>query len=246
MTGRSRGDERAHPTLVAEGATDAGRNGVCESGREDVPDDALEPGRRLFAGACRFVHAAADAAQLPPAGLPEVAFAGRSNVGKSSLVNALTGRKSLARTSNTPGRTQALIFFDLAGRLGLVDLPGYGYAKVSKTKAAAWTALTRDYLAGRATLRRLCLLVDARHGLKPSDAELMELLDRAAVVYQVVLTKIDKLALPARERAVAGVEAGIARRAAAHPDVIATSARDGDGVPRLRAELAALAEEPGP
>lgn len=218
---------------------------MCQPGSlEDALE--LERGRRLFAGECRFTAAAAEAGQLPPAGLPEVAFAGRSNVGKSSLVNALTGRRSLARTSNTPGRTQALIFFDLAGRLGLVDLPGYGYAKVSKTKAAAWTALTRDYLAGRATLRRLCLLVDARHGLKPGDAELMELLDRAAVVYQVVLTKIDKLALPARERAVAGVEAGIARRAAAHPAVIATSARDGDGVPRLRAELAALAEEPGP
>ena len=211
-------------------------------------EDTLERerGRRLFAGDCRFVHAAAEAAQLPPAGLPEIAFAGRSNVGKSSLVNALTGRRSLARTSNTPGRTQELIFFDLAGRLGLVDLPGYGYAKVSKTKAAAWTALTRDYLAGRATLRRLCLLIDARHGLKASDGALMELLDRAAVVYQVVLTKIDKLTLPARERAIAEAEAGIARRAAAHPAVIATSARSGDGIPQLRAELAALAEEPGP
>ena len=209
-------------------------------------EETLEQGRRLFAGDCRFVHAAAEAAQLPPARLPEVAFAGRSNVGKSSLVNALTGRRSLARTSNTPGRTQALIFFDLAGRLALVDLPGYGYAKVSKTKAAAWTALTRNYLAGRVTLRRLCLLIDARHGLKASDDALMALLDRAAVVYQVVLTKIDKLGLPARERAVAEVEAGIARRAAAHPVVIATSARDGDGIAQLRAELAALAEEPGP
>ena len=209
-------------------------------------EDALERGRRLFAGECRFVHAAAEAAQLPPAGLPEVAFAGRSNVGKSSLVNALTGRNSLARTSNTPGRTQALIFFELAERLCLVDLPGYGYAKVSRTKSAAWTALTRDYLAGRPTLRRLCLLVDARHGLKPSDRALMDLLDRAAVVYQVVLTKTDKLALPTRERMVAEAGAGIARRAAAHPAVIATSARTGDGIPRLRAELAALAEESSP
>ena len=209
-------------------------------------EDALERGRRLFAGECRFVHAAVEAAQLPPAGLPEVAFAGRSNVGKSSLVNALTGRNSLARTSNTPGRTQALIFFELAERLCLVDLPGYGYAKVSRTKSAAWTALTRDYLAGRPTLRRLCLLVDARHGLKPSDCALMDLLDRAAVVYQVVLTKTDKLAPPARERMVAETAAGIARRAAAHPAVIATSARTGDGIPRLRAELAALAEDPSP
>ena len=209
-------------------------------------DEALERGRRLFAGECRFTHAAAEAGQLPPAGLPEVAFAGRSNVGKSSLVNALTGRNSLARTSNTPGRTQTLIFFDLAGRLGLVDLPGYGYAKVSRSKSAAWTALTRDFLAGRATLRRLCLLVDARHGLKGSDNELMELLDRAAVVYQVVLTKVDKLSAPAQGRAVAEVEAGIARRAAAHPSVIATSARAGEGIPRLRAELAALAEDPTP
>ena len=209
-------------------------------------EDALERGRRLFAGECRFVHAAAEAAQLPPAGLPEVAFAGRSNVGKSSLVNALTGRNSLARTSNTPGRTQALIFFELAERLCLVDLPGYGYAKVSRTKSAAWTALTRDYLAGRPTLRRLCLLVDARHGLKASDCALMDLLDRAAVVYQVVLTKIDKLAPPARERMVAEAAAGISRRAAAHPAVIATSARTGDGISRLRAELAALAEESSP
>ena len=209
-------------------------------------EDALERGRRLFAGECRFVHAAAEAAQLPPAGLPEVAFAGRSNVGKSSLVNALTSRNSLARTSNTPGRTQALIFFELAKRLCLVDLPGYGYAKVSRTKSVAWTALTQDYLAGRPTLRRLCLLVDARHGLKPSDRALMDLLDRAAVVYQVVLTKTDKLALPTRERMVAEAGAGIARRAAAHPAVIATSARTGDGIPRLRAELAALAEESSP
>ena len=211
---------------------------------QDTPD--AERGRRLFAGECRFAAAAAAAAQLPPAGLPEVAFAGRSNVGKSSLVNALTGRRSLARTSNTPGRTQALVFFDLAGRLGLVDLPGYGYAKVSKARAAAWTALTRDYLAGRATLRRLCLLVDARHGLKAGDRALMELLDRAAVVYQVVLTKIDKLSAPGLGRAVAEAEAGIARRAAAHPAVIATSARAGDGIPRLRAELAALAEDASP
>ena len=209
-------------------------------------EDALERGRRLFASECRFVHAAAEVSQLPLAGLPEIAFAGRSNVGKSSLVNALTGRNSLARTSNTPGRTQTLIFFDLAGRLGLVDLPGYGYAKVSRTKSAAWTALTRDFLAGRATLRRLCLLVDARHGLKDSDNELMELLDRAAVVYQVVLTKADKLSPPALGRTVAEIEAGIARRAAAHPSVIATSARAGDGIPRLRAELAALAEDPTP
>ena len=161
-------------------------------------------------------------------------------------MNALTGRNSLARTSNTPGRTQALIFFELAERLCLVDLPGYGYAKVSRTKSAAWTALTRDYLAGRPTLRRLCLLVDARHGLKASDCALMDLLDRAAVVYQVVLTKTDKLAPPARERMVAEAAAGIARRAAAHPAVIATSARTGDGIPRLRAELAALAEDPSP
>ena len=215
---------------------------MCESVREE----SLERGRRLFAGDCRFMAAAADAAQLPPAGLPEVAFAGRSNVGKSSLVNALTGRKSLARTSNTPGRTQTLIFFDLGGRLGLVDLPGYGYARVSRSKAAAWTALTRDFLAGRATLRRLCLLVDARHGLKDSDGALMEALDRAAVVYQVVLTKIDKLSAPALSRAVAAAEDGIARRAAAHPSVIATSARAGDGIPRLRAELAALAEDRSP
>ena len=153
----------------------------------------LEAGRLLFAGACDFVAGAATVAQLPPLGLPEVAFAGRSNVGKSSLINALTGRKALARVSHTPGRTQQINFFSLADRLMLVDLPGYGYAAVSKQKVANWTGLIEDYLKGRPQLKRVCLLIDARHGLKETDKAAMELMDSSAVVYQVVLTKADKL-----------------------------------------------------
>lgn len=202
-------------------------------------------GRHLFAQACEFVMATAEIEQLPPAALPEIAFAGRSNVGKSSLVNALTGRRTLARTSNTPGRTQQLIFFDLAGRLGLVDLPGYGYAKVSKTQVAAWTRLLRAYLQGRVTLRRACLLIDARHGAKPGDIEIMTLLDGAAVPYQVVLTKTDKVKPAALAALVADTRILLKRHPAALPEVLATSARDGTGIPELRAALAMLAD-PGP
>ena len=201
----------------------------------------LEAGRLLFAGECRFERAVADMGGLPPAGLPEVAFAGRSNVGKSSLVNALTGRKALARTSKTPGRTQQLIFFNLGGRLGLVDLPGYGFARVSRSKVESWTELTRDYLRGRPSLRRLCLLVDARHGLRPGDLDLMELLDRAAVVHQIVLTKIDKLTEAALARTVGEVSKAVSGRPAAHPAVLATSSFRSHGIAELRAELAALA-----
>lgn len=186
--------------------------------------------------------ATAEIEQLPPTVLPEIAFAGRSNVGKSSLVNALTGRRTLARTSNTPGRTQQLIFFDLAGRLGLVDLPGYGYAKVSKTQVAAWTRLLRAYLQGRVTLRRACLLIDARHGAKPGDIEIMTLLDGAAVPYQVVLTKTDKVKPAALAALVADTRTLLKRHPAALPDVLATSARDGAGIPELRAALAMLAD----
>ena len=208
---------------------------------EDDGAEAVEAGRVLFAQDCRFVIAVAGLNQLPPGTLPEVAFAGRSNVGKSSLVNALTGRTTLARTSNTPGRTQQLIFFDLGGRLMLVDLPGYGYAKVSKSVVEAWNRLLRAYLKGRVGLRRALVLVDSRHGLKPSDREVMTLLDDAAVPYQVALTKVDKITQPAMTATVAETEAVLKRHPAAYPAVRTTSARSGLGIAELRAELAKLA-----
>ncbi len=206
---------------------------------------ALEAGRLLFAGQCTFLLSAADENDLPALGATEVAFAGRSNVGKSSLLNALTGRKNLARASNTPGRTRLLNFFDLGGRLILVDLPGYGYARASKTDIARWTQLTRGYLKGRPQLRRVCLLVDARHGLKASDRQVMEELDTAAVSYQIVLTKADKIKPGALKRLIGETEAAVARHPAAHPVCLATSAETGAGLPELRAALAALAEPAG-
>jgi GTP-binding protein len=204
-------------------------------------DDFAEAGRRLFAGPARFVAGAAELATLPPEGLPEIAFAGRSNVGKSSLVNALTGRHLLARISNTPGRTREINFFDLAGRLLLVDLPGYGYAEASKEAARRWAALVRSYLASRAALRRVCLLLDARHGVKDIDRAMLSLLDRAGVSYQIVLTKIDKLAATALPAITARVTAEIGGHTAAHPEIQLTSAAKGHGIAALRAALAALA-----
>ncbi len=208
----------------------------------DQPSAAdLEAARVLFAGECRFVAASATVPQLPPETLAEVAFAGRSNVGKSSLVNALTGRRTLARTSNTPGRTQEVIFFDLAGRLMLVDLPGYGYAKVSKAKQAIWTDTLTRYLRGRTTLARVNLLIDSRHGLKDSDQVAMDLLDEAAVSYQIVLTKADKPKSPELAAMVERTATALARRPAAHPVIQATSAVTGAGIPELRAEIARFA-----
>ena len=203
---------------------------------------ALEAGHLLFAQECRFFHGVATLEGMPPPGLPEIAFAGRSNVGKSSLVNALTGRKTLARTSNTPGRTQQLNFFDLGGRLVLVDLPGYGYAKVSKTQVAAWTNTLTMFLKGRVPLRRACLLVDARHGLKDNDREIMVMLDQAAVSYQVVLTKADKVKAGDRAALLATMDAELRKHPAAHPDILLTSAESGEGIAELRAELASFAE----
>lgn len=198
-------------------------------------------GRWLFAQACDFVAAAAVADQLPAAELPEVAFAGRSNVGKSSLINVLTGRKTLARTSNTPGRTRQINFFRLGEALLLADLPGYGYARAPKSEVRRWNALIFDYLRGRASLRRVVLLLDARHGVKQSDEAVMVRLDQAAVSYQAVLTKADKLKAEARARRVDEVGAALQRHPAAHPEVLLTSARTGEGLPELRAALAALA-----
>lgn len=207
-----------------------------------IPDpDWIEAGRLLFAGPIAFELGVAGLAQLPDGDLPEVAFAGRSNVGKSSLVNSIAGRKGLARASTEPGRTRELNFFRVGDRLRLVDLPGYGYAKAGKADIKRWTALTRDYLRGRAPLKRVVLLIDARHGLKPHDKEVMDALDAAAVTYQLVLTKADKPKPTELEAIAAETRSVIAKRPAAHPEVIVTSAETGLGIEQLRAELAALA-----
>jgi GTP-binding protein len=203
--------------------------------------DLLEAGRLLFAKECTFMRGAVGLASLPDHDLPEIAFAGRSNVGKSSLINALTGRKTLARSSNTPGRTQELNFFDLGGRLVLVDMPGYGFASAPKDKVEKWTRLVRGFLKGRPNLRRAVLLIDARHGLKDNDRDVMKMLDKAAVVYQVVLTKADKLKAGELDEVVARTQAEIATHAAAYPILIATSSEKGAGIPELRAELTTLA-----
>jgi GTP-binding protein len=195
----------------------------------------------LFARECNFMLGAVSMDTLPEAGLPEIAFAGRSNVGKSSLVNALTGRKTLARTSGDPGRTRELNFFDLGGQIRLVDLPGYGFAKAPKDVSARWTRLTRDYLRGRVNLKRIFLLIDARHGLKPSDESVMSDLDNAAVVYQITLTKLDKLKPAEQKTIVEQTMARIARRPAAFPKVVATSSAKKIGLDDLRADIADLA-----
>ncbi|HEY4919409.1 MAG TPA: ribosome biogenesis GTP-binding protein YihA/YsxC [Xanthobacteraceae bacterium] len=202
-----------------------------------------ETGRKLFAAEWRFRTAAGAVASLPPAAGIEIAFAGRSNVGKSSLINALTNRNALARTSNTPGRTQELIFFAGGGPLTLVDMPGYGYAAAPKAKVAAWTALIRAYLRGRTNLARVYVLVDARHGLKTADAEVLDLLDETAVSYEIVLTKSDEVKADALAATIADVGAAVRKRAAAYPDVLATSARNGAGIGELRAAVARLLAE---
>lgn len=190
---------------------------------------------KLFAGPCDFVLGVADLVQLPEADRPEIAFAGRSNVGKSSLINALTGRKNLARTSNTPGRTQQLNFFDLGGVFYLVDLPGYGYAKVSKSERNAWNKVLRDYMRGRATLRCVFVLVDARHGIKDNDTEIMELLDEAAVPYRIVLTKTDKVKREQLAQLETAIMARLKKHAAAFPEIIHTSSEKKFGLADLRA-----------
>ena len=205
-----------------------------------------EVGRLLFAGECRFFYAAQRLDQLPEPGLPEVAFAGRSNVGKSSLINALTGRKALARASNTPGRTRQLNFFDLAGRLTLVDMPGYGYAQAAKEIKEDWQGLMFEFLRGRPTLRRVVLLLDSRIELKASDLAVMDLLDRAAVTYQLVLTKADGVRSGVLGRKEAEVLALVRKHPAAFPDILTTSSETGLGMEGLRAELAALALLPPP
>lgn len=205
----------------------------------------IEAGRRLFAGEWNFLSAASSLPSLPPMAGPEIAFAGRSNVGKSSLINALTGRRSLARTSNTPGRTQELIFFRGPHRLMLVDMPGYGYAAAAKSKVAAWTRLIHHYLHGRATLARVYVLIDARHGLKTADDAILDTLSRAAVSHEFVLTKCDQVSEAALAERVEAVNAAMRKRPAAFPDLIATSAHTGGGIEQLRAAIARLLVERG-
>ena len=206
----------------------------------------IEAGRKLFAGDWQFAWAAGAAAAQPPMRGVEIAFAGRSNVGKSSLINALTGRRALARTSNTPGRTQELIFFTGPSQLTLVDMPGYGYAAASKTKVKAWTALIHAFLQGRANLARVYLLIDARHGLKPVDDDVLETLDKAAVNYQVVLTKVDEVKAADLTPLLERTNTALARHAAAYPDVLTTSARTDAGIPELRSAIARLIKERRP
>jgi len=221
-----------------------GREGVTQPPNPSNPVDALdeEEGRLLFAQECTFVAGIERIDGLPPFTLPEIAFAGRSNVGKSSLLNALTGRLSLARVSNTPGRTRQLNFFDLGGRLQLVDMPGYGYAEASKASIKRWEALIDAYLLGRPTLQRVMVLVDGRHGLKPGDTKLMKTLDERAVSYQVIVTKGDHPKRDELEKVTGKIAEGLKKHVAAHPDIVVTSSTTGLGIPELRARLAKLAE----
>jgi GTP-binding protein len=221
-------------------ADDAPHQAVETESRENLTEDALEAGRKLFASECRFFFGAQKLEQLPPPEGTEIAFAGRSNVGKSSLLNALTGRNSLARISSEPGRTRQLNFFDLAGRLTLVDMPGYGYARASKQIKADWQGMMFDYLRGRTTLLRVMLLLDSRIEVKQADHDVMELLDRAAVTYQIVLTKTDGLKPVALTRKKYEVRKLVATHPAAFPEIAATSAQTGLGIPELRAVLAQL------
>lgn len=204
-------------------------------------NDYLERGRLLFARPVEFMLSAVSLDTLPATDLSEVCFAGRSNVGKSSLINALTNQNGLARASNTPGRTRELNYFNADDRIRLVDLPGYGYARASKTDIDRWTKLTRAYLAGRPGLRRVFLLIDSRHGLKPGDLDIMAMLDETAVTYQIVLTKVDKVKMADLEKVDAKTRKAIAKRPAAHPELILTSSAKKTGLDVLQAEIAALA-----
>ena len=208
-------------------------------------EEELDTGRRMFAGPVVFLKGAVSLDTLPQGDRPEIAFAGRSNVGKSSLINGLTNQNSLARTSNTPGRTQELNYFTMGDEMNismyLVDWPGYGYAKIERKKVQAWTKLVKTYLRGRASLRRIMLLIDSRHGLKDNDREIMEMLDTSAVNYQIVLTKLDKLKVADRDIIVKKTEADIKKYIACHPTVLATSSEKGFGLAELKAEVCRVA-----
>src|SRR5438874_4407723 len=203
----------------------------------------IEAGRKLFASDWQFIAAANAPTALPPMRGIEIAFAGRSNCGKSSLINALSGRKALARVSHTPGRTQELIFFAGPQKLVLVDMPGYGYAAAAKSKVKAWTALSQAFLQGRATLARVYLLIDARHGLKPIDDDVLAALDQAAVTYQIVLTKADEVPAAELSERLVATHAALAKHPAAYPEALATSARASSGIAELRAAIARLLAE---
>jgi GTP-binding protein len=211
----------------------------------DIDAKLIERGRKLFAGDWQFVWASPSIETLPPMAGLEVAFAGRSNVGKSSLINALTGRNNLARTSHTPGRTQELIFFEGPDKAGLrlVDMPGYGYAAAPKSKVQSWTELIHKFLQGRASLARVYVLIDSRHGLKDVDLDVLKTLDRAAVSYQIVLTKADQLKAGELDKCRAETASALAKHPAAFPDVLSTSSRSGTGMPELRAAMVRLIEE---
>jgi GTP-binding protein len=211
----------------------------------DIDAKLIERGRKLFAGDFRFFWAAPSIGTLPPMAGVEIAFAGRSNVGKSSLINALTGRNALARTSNTPGRTQELVFFEGPDDAGfrLVDMPGYGYASAPKAKVASWTALIHQYLQGRSNLARVYVLIDSRHGLKEVDLDVFKTLDRSAVSYQIVLTKIDQIKPAEVEGRIAEIKSALSKHPAAFPEIVATSSETGAGLPELRGAMMRLLEE---
>lgn len=208
---------------------------------QEFTQEQLDAAKALFKQDCGFVLGVARLDQLPVSALPEVAFAGRSNVGKSSIINALTGRKGLAKTSNTPGRTQQLNYFNLGDKLHIVDLPGYGYAQAPEAEVKKWQAVIMAYLQGRVNLKRVMVLIDSRHGIKPVDREIMEMLDKAAVTYQLVLTKTDKISAAALEKVRAETEKETAKHAAAYIRVLATSSEKNLGLDELRAEIAGLA-----
>ena len=211
----------------------------------DIDAKLIEQGRKLFAGDWQFIWASPSIETLPPMAGMEVAFAGRSNVGKSSLINALTGRNALARTSHTPGRTQELIFFEGDNKEGLrlVDMPGYGYASAPKAKVASWTTLIHKFLQGRSSLARVYVLIDARHGFKDVDLDVLKTLDKAAVSYQVVLTKADQVKSAELEQRIEDVKTALLKHPAAFPEILVTSSRTGAGMPELRAAMVRLLGE---
>ncbi|MCK5518659.1 MAG: YihA family ribosome biogenesis GTP-binding protein [Alphaproteobacteria bacterium] len=209
-----------------------------ENGGFVVDETAIKRGEVLFRSECQFVAGAATPDRIPPPTIGEIAFAGRSNVGKSSLINALTGRKALARSSRTPGRTQQINFFDLGGLMYLVDLPGYGYAVSSKKKIFAWNDMICGYLRGRQTLKRVCILIDSRHSFKDSDQDAMNMLDRSHVPYTIVLTKADKITATELQETIARIEDSLKSRTTAFPTVFATSSDKKKGIAELRAFLA--------